>query len=142
VILDAFHGARVPAELTTLQFLADITRVLRPDGVLLVNVADGPPLGYLRRLVATICHYLPETVLIGDAGVLRGRRFGNLEIAASRAALPLASIQRASAAAMFPQRVITGAELTRMFGGAKLLTDEDSLRSPAPPEQTWRVDRD
>ena len=44
VVLDAFHGGRVPAELTTREFVAEVARVLRPDGVLLANVADGPPL--------------------------------------------------------------------------------------------------
>jgi hypothetical protein len=142
VILDAFHGARVPAELTTTQFLADVARVLRPDGVLLMNVADGPPLTYLRRVLATVAGQLPELVLIGDAGVLRGRRYGNLEIAASRTALPMGSIARASAGAMFPRRVLDGPALTTMVGGARPLTDEDSMRSPAPPEEAWRVELD
>jgi spermidine synthase len=142
VILDAFHGARVPAELTTAEFLTDIARVLRPGGVLLMNIADGPPLKYLRRVLATVALSLPELVLVSDAGVVRGRRFGNLEIAASRVPLPMAKIARASAAAMFPQRVLDAAELTAMVGGARPLTDEDSMRSPAPPEEAWRVQLD
>jgi hypothetical protein len=142
LILDAFHGARVPAELTTVEFLAEVARVLRPDGVLLANVADGPPLSYLRRLLATVRAVLPEAVLVGDAGVLRGRRFGNLEIAASRTPLPVGRIARAAAAAMFPQRVVEGVDLAAMVGGARALTDADSMRSPAPPEEAWRVERD
>ena len=46
VVLDAFHGGRIPGQLTTREFFADIARVLRPDGVLLANIADGPPLTY------------------------------------------------------------------------------------------------
>jgi SAM-dependent methyltransferase len=142
VILDAFHGARVPAELTSAEFVADVARVLRADGVLLINIADGPPLGYVRRVVATVVAALGEVVLIGDAGVLRGRRFGNLEIAASRAPLPMAAIERASAGAMFPRRVLSGADLAKLVGRAAGLTDADSMRSPAPPEEAWRVEYD
>jgi SAM-dependent methyltransferase len=142
VILDAFHGARVPAELTSAEFVADVARVLRADGVLLVNIADGPPLGYVRRVVATVRAALGEVVLIGDAGVLRGRRFGNLEIAASRAPLPMAAIERSAAGAMFPRRVLGGADLAKLVGRAAVLTDADSMRSPAPPEEAWRVEYD
>src|SRR5438309_11728115 len=35
VVLDAYQGGRVPAELTSAEFLADVARVLRPDGLLL-----------------------------------------------------------------------------------------------------------
>ena len=44
LVLDAFHGGRVPESLTTAEFVDEVGRVLRPDGVLLANVADGPPL--------------------------------------------------------------------------------------------------
>jgi spermidine synthase len=46
VVLDAFHGGRVPGELTTAEFMTEIARVLRPTGVLLANIADGPPVTY------------------------------------------------------------------------------------------------
>jgi len=142
VILDAFHGARVPAELTTSEFVAEVVRVLRPGGLLLVNIADGPPLTYVRRLLATIRAQLPEVLLVGDAGVLRGRRFGNLEIAASRTSLPTEAVVRAAAGAMFPLRVVHGSALAELIGRARPLTDADPLRSPAPPEEIWRVPRD
>ena len=139
LVLDAFHGGRVPGELTTAEFLADVARVLHPDGVLLVNVADGPPLAYTRRLLATVRSVLPHAALRADPAVLRGRRFGNLVLAASRAALPLPGLTRRAAGAMFPQRVVAGAELAGLVGGARPLTDADPLRSPAPPDEIWRV---
>jgi spermidine synthase len=132
--LDAFHGGRVPAELTTVQFLADVDRVLRPAGVLLANVADGPPLTFTRRFVAAIRTVLPEVLVIADPAVLKGRRFGNIVIAASRSGLPVAAVQRASAAAPFPRSAVLD------FGfGAQPLTDADGLRSPQPPDELWRV---
>jgi spermidine synthase len=134
VVLDAFHGGRVPEELTTREFLADVARVLRPGGVLLANVADGPPVEYTRRLVATIRTSLPELFVIAEPSVLKGRRFGNIVIAASREPLPVAEVRRAAASAAFPRTVTLG------FGrGAKPLTDANSMRSPQPPEELWRV---
>lgn len=134
VVLDAFHGGRVPAELTTREFVADVARVLRPGGVLLANLSDGPPLTYLARVTATIREALPSALLVADPGVLKARRFGNVVVAASRAALPVAQIRQAAARAPFPRTVTA-----RARAAAKPLTDEDSMRSPAPPEDTWRV---
>jgi spermidine synthase len=139
LVLDAFQGGRVPGELTSAEFMADAARVLRPDGVLLVNVADGPPQEYGRRLLAAIRRSLPSAAAIGDPAVLKGRRFGNLSLAASRAELPLDAIGRASARAMFPRRVLAGAELAAFVGKARPLTDAEPTRSPAPPDEVWRV---
>lgn len=139
VVLDAFHGGRVPTDLTTREFVAQAARVLRPDGVLLANLADGPPLTYARRVVATIATALPVVTLRGDGAVFRRRRFGNLVLAASRTALPIAELRRTAAAAMFPQRVLAGATLTSFVAGAAVLTDADPMRSPAPPDEIWRV---
>ena len=139
LVLDAFHGGRVPSELATTEFFADAARVLRPDGVLLANIADGPPLRYTRRLVTSVAGLLPEVTLRTDPAVFRGRRFGNVVLAASRVSLPVADLIRIAAGAMFPQRVLAGAELTAFVGGASALTDADRMRSPAPPDEIWRV---
>ncbi len=139
VVVDAFHGGRVPAELTTAEFLADVARVLRPAGVLLVNVADGPPGVFVQRLVSTLRGALPAVLLIADPAVLKRRRFGNLVLAASRDELPVAEVTRAARAAAFPHRVLGGPELAAFAGGAAPLTDADPMRSPPPPEEMWRV---
>lgn len=164
VVLDAFAGGRVPAELTSREFVTDVARVLRPDGVLLVNLADGgppanrgvagggggggggpadngrgTPLLYTRRLVATLAEQLPQVLLRSDPAVLKGRRFGNVVLAASRGPVPVAEISRIAAAAMFPQRVLTGRDLAMFVAGAAPLTDRDPVRSPAPPDELWRV---
>lgn len=138
VVLDAFAGGRVPAEVTTAEFLAEVGRVLRPAGVLLVNIADGQ-LRYARRLLATVRAVLPEVLVWADPAVLKRRRFGNLVIAASRAPLPVARLARAAAGAAFPQRVVSGAELAALVGGAAPLTAADPMRSPEPPDALWRV---
>ena len=139
VVLDAYLGGRVPAELTTEQFFGEVARVLRPDGVLLANLADGPPLRYTRRVVRTVAAFLPRVAVRSDAAVFRGRRFGNVVLAASRSELDTAALVRAAASAMFPQRVLAGGELDDFAGRAPVLTDADPMRSPAPPDEIWRV---
>ncbi|HMC68199.1 MAG TPA: fused MFS/spermidine synthase, partial [Mycobacteriales bacterium] len=133
-VLDAFLGGRVPAELGSREFVDELDRVLRPGGVFLANVADGPPLTYSRRLAAAIRTALPEVLVFAEPGVLKRRRFGNVVIAASRDRLPREAIRRSAAAALFPRSVSTG------FGrDAKPLTDADPMRSPQPPDAIWRV---
>ncbi|MBV9922012.1 MAG: fused MFS/spermidine synthase [Pseudonocardia sp.] len=139
LVLDAYLGGRVPGELTTVEFFADAARVLRPGGVVLGNLADGPPLHYTRRVVATVRSALPHAVLVADPAVVRGRRFGNVVLAASAAALPLRAVQRAAAGAAFPRTVLHGDSLTRFAGGARQLTDANPARSPQPPDELWRV---
>ena len=136
VVLDAFHGGRVPASLTTVEFAADVARVLRPDGVLVVNVADGPPLTYTARLAAAVRTALPNAVLVADGAVLKRRRFGNVVLAASRAPLPVDELRRASLRAAFPRTVVDAATVAR---SAAPLTDADPLRSPTPPDELWRM---
>jgi spermidine synthase len=135
VVLDAFAGGRVPRDLTTTEFMSDVARVLRPSGVFLANVADGPPLAYSSRLVATVRTVLPDLLVSADAAVAKRRRFGNVVVAAARHGLPVAAVRRATAAAPFPRSVL------RNFGlDARPLTDADSLRSPSPPDSLWRID--
>jgi len=139
LVVDAFLGGRVPAELTTAEFVADAARVLG-DGVLLMNVADGAPGLFVRRVAATLRTAFDDVGVLGDPAVLKLRRFGNFVLVAARTQLPVDAIAAASARAMFPRRLLHGAALTRWMAGALPITDAGSVRSPVPPEGTWRVE--
>jgi hypothetical protein len=76
---------------------------------------------------------------ISDASVLRGRRFGNIVLAASASPLPEEQVRAAAASAAFPRRVLSGAKLAEFVAGARMFSESDSARSPAPPEHAWRV---
>ena len=133
VVADVFAAGRTPARLTSAQFWAAARRVLRPAGVVAANVADGAPLGHARAQVATALSVFPHACLIGDAAVLRGRRFGNLVLAASAGPLPAGPLTRRAAADPMPGRVLSGRDLTRFTAGAKPVTDADAEPSPAAP---------
>ena len=139
VVIDAFLGGRVPSDLTTGEFMTDLRRALRPDGVVLANVADGPPLRYLRRVIATLLASFEHVLALSDASVQRGRRYGNVVLAASNGELPEAAVWRAAAAAPFPRRVLAGPDVVAFVGGAAPFTDADQQRSPAPPDAAWRI---
>ncbi len=132
LVSDVFAGARTPAHLTSVEFYRAAAAVLAPDGVLLVNVADGPGLRYARRQVATVREVLPNVIVLAEVQVLKGRRFGNLVIAASAAKLPTAWLPRLMAAGPHPAKVAEGAELDAFVAGVSATTDADATDSPAP----------
>lgn len=86
VVLDAYARGRVPAELVTVEFFASVCRVLAPGGLLAANLADEPGLRHTARVVAGIREAgLGEVVLVASHEVFKGRRFGNVVVAARRA---------------------------------------------------------
>lgn len=138
IVLDAFAGGRVPAELTTVEAITDVARVLRPGGLFVANVADGAPLGYTARLVAGVRRVFDQALIRSDPAV-RKRRFGNVVVAASSSELPTSEVVRRAHAAYLPIAVVAGDELDRLVGAAKPWTDADSSRSPSAPESAWRI---
>jgi spermidine synthase len=133
VIADLFAGARTPAHVTTVEFAAAAAAALSPAGIFAANVGDGPPLTHARARIATVRAVFPHACLIADPGVMRGRRFGNLVLAASRKELPLGALAGRVAADPFPGRVLGGAELDRFAAGARPVVDGNAEASPAPP---------
>ena len=135
LIADVFASARTPAHLTTVEFTRAAARVLAPSGIFAVNVGDGPPLAHVRSRVATARQVFRHTCLIAEAAVLRGRRFGNLVIAAAGQELPVAGLIRRTAADPFPARVVALAALDRFVAGSPPIMDGDAQPSPAPPPE-------
>ena len=134
VIADVFAGGRTPAHLTSAEFWAAARRAIRDTGVVAANVADGAPLAHARAQVATARTAFPHACLIADAAVLRGRRFGNLVLAASPVPLPVDALTRRAAGDPMPGRVLHGAGLVRFTAGARPVTDATATPSPeAPP---------
>jgi spermidine synthase len=138
VVSDVFSGARTPAHLTSAEFLDEVRRALKPGGVHAANLADGPPLAHLRGQIATAADRFAALALIADPAVLRGRRFGNAVLVASDLPLPLAELTRRAASDPHPARVEHGKQLTDFTGGARPVTDEAAVASPAPPPSVFR----
>ena len=140
VVLDAYAAGRVPRDLVTTSFLADVRGVLRPGGVLLANIADEPGLRFLGRVVATAREAVGPVAVVATRDVLKGRRFGNAVVVASPRGPDVDALRRTAAAAVFTTGVWSGRELERRFAGARPLRPEDGVRPPpAPDPGRWRV---
>lgn len=133
VIIDAFTGARVPADLVTAEFFADVRRICRPTAQVLMNVTDTHPFTWTRRVVAGLRLYFSEVSLSTESATLKGRRFGNVVIGASRVPLPIEALNRAAAGAPFPYRVVVSEHLDTLVAGAQPFHDGASEESPLPP---------
>ena len=132
VVSDVYSGAQTPAHLTSIEFYREVSALLAPGGVLLINVADGPGLAFARRQVATVADVLSEVAVLADTQVLKGRRFGNLVIAASTSPLPTEWLPRLLAAGPHPAKIAQGAEVAAFVQGAHIVTDADAVASPRP----------
>ena len=132
VIIDAFVGARVPAELTTNEFLEDARRSLSDHGVIILNLTDRGPLGYARRVLAGVRQVFPHVLLCAESSTLKGRRFGNVIIAGGGTALPYSAIAERAGQSPFPYRVLRGARLNQLLADSKPFSMEDAEESPDP----------
>jgi spermidine synthase len=113
LVVDAFERAVMPGRLATPEFVAQAGRVLRDSGLYLLNVAADRIGAVSRQIVAGVAAEFPHRLVVADSAVLRGRRPGNLVVAASRAPLPVDAVAGLIARAPFPVRLLTGATLDR-----------------------------
>ena len=93
IAADAFGGLAVPWHLTTREFVAELGRVLRPGGVVVANLIDYPPLGFVRAEVATLAERFDHVAVIGGTPTIEGRAGGNVVLVASDAPLDMAAIE-------------------------------------------------
>jgi spermidine synthase len=133
VVADVFAGGATPAHVTSVEFTAAAARALASSGVYAANIGDGPPLAHARGRVAAARSVFAHACVIAEPTVLRGRRFGNLVLAAADHELPVGELTRRAAADPFPARVLDGAELDRFVAGSRPITDADAEPSPSPP---------
>ncbi|WP_245885602.1 spermidine synthase [Xylanimonas oleitrophica] len=137
VVRDVFAGDSTPEHLVTRAVADDVLRTLRPGGLYLVNCADRPPLGRARAELATLAAaFGPGAAgegrlgLVAEPAILKGRRYGNLVLAAVRARpddedgapdLRSPALGRTLRSLPVPAQVLTGAELERFVGAARPL---------------------
>ncbi|SCG74340.1 spermidine synthase [Micromonospora inositola] len=125
VLADVYRAARMPGHVASVEFAAEVARTLRPDGVYLVNVTDLPPLVFCRAQVATLRAVFADVCLVADRRMLRGRRYGNLVLAAAHRPdrLPVRRLAARVAGDPLPGGVLHGPTLDAFVSGARPATD-------------------
>ena len=137
VVGDAFGGRAVPFHLATREFLEDVERVVRPDGVYVANVIDSASENFLRAEVATIVSVFEHVVVVQGPEIVSGTN-GNSTIVASQSSLDVSALHDRLAAdadlgatpveQAEPDRVVgevvAGEDLAAYLDGARLLTDD------------------
>jgi spermidine synthase len=144
LIIDIFSGARTPAHVTTIEFYRQALALLAADGIVLVNVADGPGLHFARAQAATLQAAIGTApsnslAILAETQVLKGRRFGNFVLVGSRTELPLEWMPRLLAAGPHPAKVVAGKELRDFIAGASVTTDETATPSPPPSKGIFQL---
>lgn len=131
IIVDAFAGASVPAELATVEFFADLVRSLREGGLVVMNLTDSAPFAWARRCLAGFTSTFAQVAVSAEVPVWKGRRFGNL-VAVAGTGVPVQQLERRLTHAPFPYRLLHGRELARWLAAAQPFTDADAEASPSP----------
>jgi MFS family permease len=131
VVGDAFSGYTVPWQLTTAEWLREVRRVLKPEGIYVVNLIDYEPLEFLEAEEATFLEVFPHVKLAARVGEDERPAGGNLILLGSDRPLPALLASRAGRAegvATYTQPVVE-----ELAAGAESLRDDfapvDQLRT-------------
>ncbi len=131
VLGDAFGGRAVPWHLTTVEFMEEIDRVLRPGGLYTANVIDGPDLRFVRAKLATMRRVWPHVAVLTVPE--RFTMGGNLVVVASHRSIDAVAIVAECLALDVRVEVVAGDRLDAFVADARELTDDH-----APVDQLLR----
>ena len=137
IVVDVFCGARTPAHVTSVEFYRAAQSLLSPRGLLVANVADGPPLEFARSQLATLRHVFANAAATGEQSVMRSKRFGNVVLVASNQPQPW--IGTIAPLGPHPALTVAGVESAEWSGAGKIVTDATAIDSPPPGRQQFRT---
>lgn len=137
IVVDVFRGARTPAHVTSIEFYEAAKSLLSPRGVLVANVADGPPLAFARSQLATLRHLFTSAVATGEQGVIRSKRFGNIVLIASNDNIPW--VTQLAARGPHPAVTVSGTDATEWAAAGKIVSDATAIDSPPPGRNQFRT---
>lgn len=119
VVLDAYDAGRVPAELVTTAFFADVARVLVPGGWFLLNLSDRAPFAATRDAVAGLRSVFARTLVAAEPATLRARRAGNLTVVAGPDDSLAEALAARAAGGPLAARVLGHDRVSDSFGGGR-----------------------
>jgi spermidine synthase len=125
IVSDVFQNGVVPVHVATVEFAAEVARVLRDDGLYVVNVVDQPSLAFTRRLAASLCDVFHDVAVLSEPSMLSGRRVGNsvLVAAGQDRKLPEDALTTLRTGESAQVRLVRGGSLTELVDGAEPMRD-------------------
>lgn len=114
VVIDIFTGDDSPEHLAHEDFYRELSAVLKPDGLLAVNIGDDPGLRFATRQVDALGRVFPALAVAGEAAMFTGRFPGNLVALASREPFADGYLDRLRSAGPHPGLVLDGIDLDRL----------------------------
>jgi len=116
VVLDVFSGADAPEHLTVPAFYREAAAVLKPDGLLVVNVGDDPPLAFARRQIRALAEAVDVVAATAEQSMFSGRYPGNIVLIGRRGRFPDGWTEQLLAAGPHPGAVLAGMDLAGFAG--------------------------
>ena len=138
VVVDVFHGARTPAHVTSVEFYTAVKALLTPNGVVVVNVTDGPPLAFARGQLATIRFVFGDAFATAEQGVANAKRFGNVVLAATSTGVVPAWVSGLVGKGPHSAAVIAGSDARAWSASATVVTYNTATPSPPPARNLFR----
>jgi len=117
IVGDAYSGASVPWHLTTVEVIEEFDRLLRSDGVYVMNVIDGNKSRFARAQLATLAERFEALAVIQPEEGVPEFPVNQVLIAAHG---PISALQIAAA----DGQLITGQAVQAFIGNARILTDD------------------
>jgi spermidine synthase len=119
VVGDAYSGYTIPWQLMTVEWLNEVRRVLKSEGLYALNIIDLRPLSLLRAEIATLLKVFRNLRMVTTAGEDGRPRGDNAILFASDSPLPLRQREPVAEGTVFERD-----ELVRLAAGARTLTDD------------------
>jgi MFS family permease len=129
IVGDAFSGYSVPWHLTTVEWLDDVRRVLRPGGLYALNLIDEQPLAFVEAELATLLDRFRFVAVLADPGEDGFPYGGNVVVLASDRPIAAPELGESPAPTFYRHP-----EVAEMAAGAEILRDDH-----APVDQLLTV---
>ena len=130
VVVDVFSGNATPSHLTTVEFFQLLPPLLAPGGVVAVNLVDVRGGRFARAEAAALQEVFGFVGILGESGVIKGRRTGNYIMVATREKGVPPWWEEVVRRGPHPTTSMTGTKVDRFVSGIAPQRDDASLPSP------------